>query len=180
MGVLFLVLFLIFILFLGPINAIRFLPFIGILWLLFSFFGYIIINFFPLIIILIVISYLRNQKNPNRGSRTYYYHFGGNQDFEEFFRRTGTHGGGHYNRTGSGYAGNNFGGFEDTTKYYTVLGVNKEATQEEIKKAYREMARKHHPDRYATSDQDVREYHEKKFKEINEAYDKLTREKNRR
>lgn len=174
MVVLFLGLFMLFVLFLGPTNAVRALPFIGLLWLLFTFFGFIIINFFPVILILLIISYFRNKNKPKSSSRTHYYHFGGNQDFEEFFRRTGGHGG-HYQGTGSGYGSNNFGGFEDTTKYYTTLGIHKGATQEEIKKAYREMARKHHPDRYATSDDDVKDYHEKKFKEINEAYEKLTR-----
>lgn len=46
--------------------------------------------------------------------------------------------------------------------YYTILGVAKGATQEEIKKAYRRLAHKHHPDR-AGGD-------EARFKEINEAY----------
>jgi hypothetical protein len=164
-------LFLVFLLLLGPVNAIRALPFIGILWLLFSFFGFIIINFFPVILIFLIISYLNNKKNPRRTTRTHYYHFNGNEDF---FRNAGGQGGG-YQRTNSGYNTNNFGGFEDTTKYYTLLGVQKGATQVEIKKAYRDMARKHHPDRYATSDDDVKNYHEKKFKEINEAYEKLTR-----
>ncbi|MDE1827747.1 MAG: molecular chaperone DnaJ [Candidatus Micrarchaeota archaeon] len=48
--------------------------------------------------------------------------------------------------------------------YYDVLGVPKNATGEQIKKAYRELAMKHHPDRNKEKDS------EEKFKKINEAY----------
>lgn len=46
--------------------------------------------------------------------------------------------------------------------YYEILGVNKSATAEEIKRAYRKLAHQHHPDKNKGED--------KKFKEINEAY----------
>jgi curved DNA-binding protein len=49
--------------------------------------------------------------------------------------------------------------------YYEVLGVKKTATEEEIKKAYRKLAMKHHPDRNPGNKQS-----EERFKEINEAY----------
>ena len=52
------------------------------------------------------------------------------------------------------------------TDYYAVLGVSKDATQRDIKKAYRKLARDHHPDaNEGKADSEAR------FKEINEAYD---------
>ncbi len=53
--------------------------------------------------------------------------------------------------------------------YYQTLGVSKTATQDEIKKAYRKLARKHHPD-MNPGDKTA----EEKFKEINEAYEALS------
>lgn len=53
--------------------------------------------------------------------------------------------------------------------YYTVLGVGRKATTEEIKKAYRKLARKHHPD-LNPNDKEA----ERKFKEINEANEVLS------
>src|SRR5438128_8222537 len=52
--------------------------------------------------------------------------------------------------------------------YYSVLGVNRDASDEDIKKAYRKLAMKHHPDR----NQDAGS--EDKFKEAKEAYEVLT------
>src|ERR1700678_638004 len=52
--------------------------------------------------------------------------------------------------------------------YYAILGVEKKATPEEIKKAYRKLARKYHPD---TNPDD--EQAEKRFKEISQAHDVL-------
>ncbi|MBQ7940752.1 MAG: J domain-containing protein, partial [Clostridia bacterium] len=54
---------------------------------------------------------------------------------------------------------------------YMTLGVSRDATDEEIKKAYRTLARKYHPDNYAGSD--LADVAEEKMKEINEAYDMI-------
>ena len=50
--------------------------------------------------------------------------------------------------------------------YYNILGVAKNASSEDIKKAYRKLAHKHHPD--------IKGGDEQKFKEINEAYQVLS------
>ena len=54
---------------------------------------------------------------------------------------------------------------------YEILGVDKNASEEEIKAAYKNLARKYHPDNY--SDNPLSDLAEEKMKEINEAYDAI-------
>ena len=54
---------------------------------------------------------------------------------------------------------------------YSVLGVSSSASDEEVKKAYRELARKYHPDNYQNNP--LADLAEEKMKEINEAYDAI-------
>ena len=56
---------------------------------------------------------------------------------------------------------------------YEVLGVPHGASEDEIKKAYKELVRKYHPDKYA--DNPLADLAQEKMKEINEAYDTLTK-----
>lgn len=56
---------------------------------------------------------------------------------------------------------------------YEVLGISQNASDEEVKKAYRNLARKYHPDNY--QDNPLADLAEEKMKEINEAYDLITK-----
>ncbi len=58
---------------------------------------------------------------------------------------------------------------------YSVLGVSPDASDEEVKKAYRELARKYHPDNY--QDNPLADLAEEKMKAVNEAYDQITRQR---
>ena len=55
---------------------------------------------------------------------------------------------------------------------YEILGIKQNATPEEIKKAYRTLAKKYHPDNYVNNP--LADLAAEKFKEINEAYEQLT------
>ena len=57
------------------------------------------------------------------------------------------------------------------TDPYSILGIRPDATDEEVKQAYRELARKYHPDRYR--DSDLSDLANEKMKEINAAYEQI-------
>ena len=58
---------------------------------------------------------------------------------------------------------------------YSVLGITRGATDREIKKAYREMSRKYHPDSY--TDETEKKWAEEKFREVQEAYNQIVDER---
>jgi len=60
---------------------------------------------------------------------------------------------------------------------YEILGIERNNTEEEIKRAYRQMALKYHPDRVTHLGEDVRKAAEEKFKKIQEAYETVKKEK---
>ncbi|HNY65304.1 MAG TPA: DnaJ domain-containing protein [Deltaproteobacteria bacterium] len=57
---------------------------------------------------------------------------------------------------------------------YAVLGVDRDATDEEIRKAYRALANRYHPDKVEHLGEEFRELAEKRFRKISEAYHALT------
>ena len=60
---------------------------------------------------------------------------------------------------------------------YRILEIESSATDEEVKKAYRKMAIKYHPDKVATLGEDVQKAAEEKFKAVNQAYEAICRER---
>ena len=60
---------------------------------------------------------------------------------------------------------------------YKILEIEKTATDEEVKKAYRTMAKKYHPDRVVTENEAIRKGAEEKFKEVQKAYETIQKER---
>lgn len=102
------------------------------------------------------------------------------EEFEEFIRNAfgGSFGGSTYGNSSGGYRQG--GSYQRTgtytsnrSRYYRILGLKDGASQEEIKKAYRQLAKEHHPDKFVNASDSDKKYHENKMKEINDAYENL-------
>ena len=61
---------------------------------------------------------------------------------------------------------------------YEILGITKDATNDDVKKAYTRMAMKHHPDKVAGMGEEVTRKATEKFQAINEAYERIKKERN--
>ena len=126
-----------------------------------------------------------NNSNGTRENNTYsntryYGHFRTQEEFEEFIRNAfgGSFGGSTYGNSSGGYRQG--GSYQRTgtytsnrSRYYRILGLKDGASQEEIKKAYRQLAKEHHPDKFVNASDSEKKFHENKMKEINEAYENL-------
>lgn len=176
------VVFLIFVISIGLERTMQILPALIIFGLLFWFFGWIIINFFWVIIIFWIIRKLSIPEKARKNTR--YYRTYNNKEAEEFFRE--------YFRQNRGYSQNTSGqnyGYEQNygqhrtynweenrDKYYKELGVDKNVTKEELRKAYLRKVKENHPDRFTNASEQEKKYHEDKLKKINEAYDNLNKD----
>ena len=128
-----------------------------------------------------------NSGSTNR--TTYGGTFNSKEEAEEFFR---TFFGGDFGQGSTNTGGNTYSGYSgqngsssyqrttntytpDKSRYYTILGVSRGASQDEIRKAYHKLAKEHHPDKFVNSSDSEKKYHENKMKEINDAYENLTK-----
>ncbi|MCL1821973.1 MAG: TerB family tellurite resistance protein [Prolixibacteraceae bacterium] len=67
---------------------------------------------------------------------------------------------------------------QDTNNAYKILEVEPTAPDDDIKKAYRRMAMKYHPDKLATMGEEVQKAGQDKFRKVNEAYQAIKKERN--
>ena len=67
--------------------------------------------------------------------------------------------------------------FKDADQAYKILEIEKTASDEEVKKAYRTMAKKYHPDRVVTENEAIKKGAEDKFKEVQKAYETIQKER---
>ena len=61
----------------------------------------------------------------------------------------------------------------DTDSSYKILEITRSATNDEVKKAYRRMAMKYHPDKVSHLGEEFKKNADEKFKKVNEAYEKI-------
>ena len=66
----------------------------------------------------------------------------------------------------------------DTDSLYKILEIDTSATDEEVKKAYRKMAMKYHPDKVSHLGEEFKKTADTKFKMVNDAYEKIKKERN--
>jgi DnaJ like chaperone protein len=66
----------------------------------------------------------------------------------------------------------------ETDSSYKILEIERNATDEEVKKAYRKMAVKYHPDKVSHLGDEIRKSADEKFARVNEAYNKIKKERN--
>ena len=71
-----------------------------------------------------------------------------------------------------------YGKQQDPDWAYKALEIDPTATDEELKKAYRRMAMKYHPDKVASAGEDIRQKATEKFRAINEAYETIKKQRN--
>lgn len=101
----------------------------------------------------------------NQGQR-FHFHFGSSAEFQDFFNN--------FNQSNhSPYSSRS-----SINSHFETLELSPEASNNEIKQQYRTLSKKYHPDRAASLPEEQRSQHEKRMREINNAYEQLKKYKN--
>jgi len=109
--------------------------------------------------------YLHNQKKKRQAFQKYYQD---SQNADAFNR-------GHTGNENESHAYQNSGEFSGAWDPYKILGIERRASQEEIKQAYRQLAGKYHPDKVEHLGEEFKALAESRFKTIQRAYHELKR-----
>ena len=96
------------------------------------------------------------------------------EDIDAIFAQFGRY---NSNSGSQGSSSNNSSSYSNSESNYRILGISPSATDDEVKKAYRKMAIKYHPDKVATLGEDVQKAAEEKFKTISQAYEAICKER---
>jgi DnaJ like chaperone protein len=67
---------------------------------------------------------------------------------------------------------------QNKADWYQILEIDENASDEEVKKAYRKMAMKHHPDKVSTLGPEIQQAAQEKFRKIQEAYEAIKKDRN--
>lgn len=102
----------------------------------------------------------------------FHFHFNSAGDFNEFYRRFNSSFGG--GQSGYGPSTSPL----SISSHYETLELSQSASNDEIKQQYRALSKKYHPDRAANLPEEQQEAHEKRMREINNAYEQLKRVRN--
>lgn len=118
-----------------------------------------------LIILGLLVRYLYLQKQKIQAARQYYqYQQGAGKSQQQKYSQDKGH------RTRSQTEEN-----QGPADPYTVLGISRTASEEEIKKAYRKLVRQYHPDKVAHLGDEFKALAEERFKQIQQAYQEITK-----
>ena len=115
----------------------------------------------------------KKKKTRNKKQNFKWRFYGDFDDFDEFFGQNG--------KTNYRYRQQNTNSFDNSStsinEYYSILEAKPSDSMDTIKKKYKKLAKKYHPDLHGTKGEKQQSENEKKFKKINEAYNEIKKRK---
>lgn len=122
-------------------------------------------GFFSILIIFLVIRLVFRSLFGGRSSYTHFY-YDSNEDQNRYQRQ--------YNSQSNESSQQRT--YQPAKDYYSILGVTREASDDEVKKAYRKLIMEYHPDKVANNsnnDSKYKEFAAKRFREVQDAYEQI-------